>query len=82
VTEQEELTHERQPREAYLAEAQRLSRTGSFGWNVSNDEHFWSDRDFPYFRILPFFEGVGANDFGLRSSARYAFGEHGNRRCI
>ncbi|HVE23074.1 MAG TPA: AAA family ATPase [Acidocella sp.] len=28
--------------EAYLAEAQRLSRTGSFGWNVSRDDIFWS----------------------------------------
>src|SRR5580704_7042229 len=28
--------------EAYLAEAQRLSRTGSFGWNVSSGEIFWS----------------------------------------
>jgi PAS domain S-box-containing protein len=29
--------------EAYLAEAQKLSHTGSFGWNVSTDEHIWSD---------------------------------------
>jgi len=36
-------------REAYLAEAQKLSHTGSFGWNVSTDEHFWSDETF---RIL------------------------------
>jgi PAS domain S-box-containing protein len=28
--------------EAYLAEAQRLSLTGSFGWNVSSGELFWS----------------------------------------
>src|ERR1700730_1630796 len=27
--------------EAYLTEAQRLSRTGSFGWNVSSGEIFW-----------------------------------------
>ncbi|HXP59531.1 MAG TPA: hypothetical protein VN829_03515, partial [Dongiaceae bacterium] len=27
--------------EAYLAEAQRLSHTGSFGCNVATDEHFW-----------------------------------------
>jgi PAS domain S-box-containing protein len=26
----------------YLAEAQRLSRTGSFGWNVSTGELYWS----------------------------------------
>src|SRR6202167_5269545 len=35
--------------EAYLAEAQRLSRTGSFGWNVSTGEHTWSDETY---RIL------------------------------
>ena len=28
---------------AYLAEAQRLSHTGSFGWVVSTGEIFWSD---------------------------------------
>src|SRR5439155_6873206 len=28
--------------EAYLAEAQGLSLTGSFGWNVSTDEIIWS----------------------------------------
>jgi PAS domain S-box-containing protein len=32
--------------EAYLAEAQRLSRTGSFGWNVSNGEIIWSAETF------------------------------------
>jgi PAS domain-containing protein len=34
---------------AYLAEAQKLSMTGSFGWNVSADEHFWSDETFRIF---------------------------------
>ena len=29
--------------EAYLAEAQKVSRTGSFGWNVGTGELFWSD---------------------------------------
>ena len=33
----------------HLTEAQRLSRTGSFGWNVSTGEIFWSDETF---RIL------------------------------
>ena len=32
--------------EAYLAEAQRLSRTGSFGWKVSSGELFWSKETF------------------------------------
>src|SRR5437016_5121727 len=30
--------------EAYLAEAQRLSRTGSFGWSLSGGEIYWSDQ--------------------------------------
>jgi PAS domain S-box-containing protein len=29
--------------EAYLVEAQRLSHTGSFGWNVLSGEVYWSD---------------------------------------
>src|ERR1700688_3449272 len=32
--------------EAYLAEAQRLSRTGSFGWNLSSGEIYWSDETY------------------------------------
>jgi PAS domain S-box-containing protein len=35
--------------EAYLAEAQRLSLTGSFGWNVSSGEIFWSEESFRIF---------------------------------
>ena len=35
--------------EAYLAEAQRLSHTGSVGWNVATDEHVWSDETFRIF---------------------------------
>jgi PAS domain S-box-containing protein len=29
--------------EAYLAEAQKLSLTGSIAWDPANDDHFWSD---------------------------------------
>jgi PAS domain S-box-containing protein len=35
--------------EAYLAEAQRLSQTGSFGWNVSSRKIVWSDEMFRIF---------------------------------
>ena len=35
--------------EAYLAEAQRLSHTGSFGWRPSTDEIIWSDETFRIF---------------------------------
>ncbi len=36
--------------EMYLTEAQRLSRTGSFGWNVAGGEIFWSDETFRIFQ--------------------------------
>jgi PAS domain S-box-containing protein len=35
--------------EAYLAEAQRLSRTGSFGWEVATGEIFWSEETYRIF---------------------------------
>src|ERR1700756_4219582 len=35
--------------EAYLAEAQRLSHTGSFGWDVSSGQIFWSEETFRIF---------------------------------
>jgi len=39
--------------EAYLAEAQRLSHTGSFGWNVSNGQIYWSQETFRIFEYEP-----------------------------
>jgi PAS domain S-box-containing protein len=36
--------------EVYLTEAQRLSLTGSFGWNVATGEIFWSDQTFRIFQ--------------------------------
>jgi PAS domain S-box-containing protein len=39
--------------EMYLTEAQRLSRTGSFGWNASTGEIFWSDENFRIFQCGP-----------------------------
>src|SRR5271154_5436939 len=35
--------------EAYLAEAQKLSRTGSFGWDVSSGKIYWSPETFRIF---------------------------------
>ena len=35
--------------ESYLAEAQRLSHTGSFGWNVLSGEIYWSQETFRIF---------------------------------
>src|SRR5262249_51194668 len=42
-----------QRNEAYLAEAQRLSHTGSFGWKVSSGEIYWSDETFRIFEFEP-----------------------------
>jgi len=39
--------------EAYLGEAQRLSHTGSFGWDVSNGEIYWSRETFRIFEYEP-----------------------------
>jgi formate hydrogenlyase transcriptional activator len=39
--------------EAYLAEAQGLSHTGSFGWRVSSGDIFWSDETFRIFECDP-----------------------------
>jgi PAS domain S-box-containing protein len=39
--------------EAYLAEAQRVSHTGSFGWNLSSGEIVWSDETFRIFEEDP-----------------------------
>jgi signal transduction histidine kinase len=39
--------------EMYLAEAQRLSRTGSFGWKVATGEISWSEQTFRIFECDP-----------------------------
>lgn len=39
--------------EAYLAAAQRLSHTGSFGWNVVSGEIYWSPETFRIFEFEP-----------------------------
>jgi formate hydrogenlyase transcriptional activator len=49
VTEHELLTQELRRREAYLAEAQRLSHTGSFGWRPDDGEVVWSDETYRIF---------------------------------
>jgi PAS domain S-box-containing protein len=38
---------------AYLAEAQKLSVTGSFGWNVASGDLFWSDQSYRIFGYEP-----------------------------
>ncbi len=53
VTEHELLTRELRRREAYLAEAQRLSHTGSFGWKPDSGEIVWSDETYRIFGYDP-----------------------------
>ena len=45
--------------EVYLAEAQRISHTGSFGWDVSSGEIFWSEETF---RILEYDQSAEPTD--------------------
>jgi formate hydrogenlyase transcriptional activator len=49
ITEHELVTQELRRREAYLAEAQRLSHTGSFGWKPDDGEVVWSDETYRIF---------------------------------
>jgi PAS domain S-box-containing protein len=49
ITERKQAEDALRRSDAYLAEAQRISLTGSFGWNVSSGDLFWSDESF---RIL------------------------------
>jgi len=37
--------------QAYLAEAQTLSHTGSFGWNISSGEIYWSEETYKIFGL-------------------------------
>ena len=60
ITERRRLDQEREQAEsrlrrseAYLAEAQQLSHTGSFGWDVSSGEIYWSPETFRIFGFDP-----------------------------
>jgi PAS domain S-box-containing protein len=49
VTERKQAENALRQSEMYLAEAQRLSRTGSFGWRVASGEIIWSEETFRMF---------------------------------
>ena len=53
VTEQELLTQELQRPQAYLSEAQKLSHTGSFGWDPESGKIVWSDETYRIFEYDP-----------------------------
>src|SRR5262249_3839598 len=46
----------RRSQAAYFAEAQRLSRTGSFGWNLSSGRIVWSEETYRIFEFDPSIE--------------------------
>jgi PAS domain S-box-containing protein len=50
ISKMQRLTEELRRRETYLAEAQRLSHTGSFGWRLSTGEFLWSEETFRIFQ--------------------------------
>jgi PAS domain S-box-containing protein len=53
VTERKRAEQTLRQSEAYLAEAQRLSHTGSWAWNVETKEQFWSVETFQIFGFDP-----------------------------
>ena len=55
ITERKQAEKELRRSAAFLAEAQRLSATGSFSWRVATDEIMWSEQ---LYRIFEFDHGV------------------------
>jgi PAS domain S-box-containing protein len=53
LTERRRAEEELRRSETYLAEGQRISRTGSWGWNVATGELFWSQEHFHIFGFDP-----------------------------
>ncbi len=53
VTEQKQAEDELRLSEAYLAEAEKLSHTGSWGWNVGSGDVYWSRETFRIFGVNP-----------------------------
>jgi PAS domain S-box-containing protein len=53
ITERKQTENALQQSEAYLAQAQELSRTGSFGWSVATGEIVWSKETFRIFGCDP-----------------------------
>jgi signal transduction histidine kinase len=49
LTDRKRMEDELRRSEAYLAEGQRLTRTGSWGWNVNTGDIYWSQEQFRIF---------------------------------
>jgi PAS domain S-box-containing protein len=73
ITERKKAERQLRRSESYLADAQRLSHTGSFGWSISSGELFWSEETFQIFQyeqttkptVELFLERVYPEDAGL-----------------
>ena len=50
ITERKNAERQLRRSEGYLADAQRLSHTGSFGWSIPSGELFWSEETFQIFQ--------------------------------
>jgi PAS domain S-box-containing protein len=50
ITDQKRAAEALRQAQAYLAEAQNISHTGSFGWRLSNGEIFWSEETYRIFQ--------------------------------
>jgi transcriptional regulator with PAS, ATPase and Fis domain len=72
--------------EAYLSEAQTLSHTGSFGWEVSTGEQFWSEETYRIFEYDPTLkptvklalERIHPEDLPLVQQVMASVSEHGS----
>jgi len=53
ITERKQTENALRQSEAYLAQAQEISRTGSFGWNPTTGELIWSQETFRIFQCDP-----------------------------
>jgi PAS domain S-box-containing protein len=53
ISEQKRAEEALRRSQSYLAEAQRLSHTGSFGWNIADPKLIWSEETFRIFEYDP-----------------------------
>jgi PAS domain S-box-containing protein len=53
LTERKQTESALQRSEAFLADGQRMSRTGSWGWNVSTGKLVWSEEHYRIFGLCP-----------------------------
>jgi PAS domain S-box-containing protein len=53
ISENAVLYSELQRSEAFLAQGQNISQTGSFGWNISSGEIYWSKETYTIFEYEP-----------------------------